>query len=128
MFGSSLNWARLIKRDVHALYLASSDPRVPWYVKALAIIVAAYAVSPIDLIPDFIPVLGYLDDVVLLPLGICLVVKLIPPAVMAEHRELADATSERPVSRTAAAVIILLWLASVVLAGWLAYRFWERWQ
>ena len=101
---------------------------MPWYAKALAVIVAGYAVSPIDLIPDFIPVLGYLDDVVLLPLGIYLVVKLIPPEIMAEHRELADAASERPVSRFAAAVIIVLWLASVVLAGWLAYHYWESWK
>ena len=128
MFGNIRNWARLIKRDVHALYLASRDPRVPWYAKALAIIVAGYAVSPIDLIPDFIPVLGYLDDVVLLPLGIYLVVKLIPPEIMAEHRELADAASERPVSRFAAAVIIVLWLVSVVLAGWLAYHYWGSWK
>ena len=128
MFGNIRNWARLIKRDVHALYLASRDPRVPWYAKALAIIVAGYAVSPIDLIPDFIPVLGYLDDVVLLPLGIYLVVKLIPPEIMAEHRELADAASERPVSRFAAAVIIVLWLASVMLAGWLAYHYWGSWK
>ena len=83
-------WARAIKRDVHALYLAGRDPRVPWYVKALAIAVAAYALSPIDLIPDFIPVLGYLDDLVLIPLGILLVVWLIPPGIMAEHRERVD--------------------------------------
>lgn len=128
MFGNLRSWARLIKRDVHALYLASRDPRVPWYAKALAIVVAGYAISPIDLIPDFIPVLGYLDDVILLPLGIYLVVNLIPPAIMAEHRELAEAATERPVSRTAAAVIIVLWLASVALAGWLAYRYFGNWQ
>ncbi|WP_373504664.1 YkvA family protein [Aestuariivirga sp.] len=116
-------WARIIKRDVHALYLASRDPRVPWYAKALAVVVAGYAISPIDLIPDFIPVLGYLDDVVLLPLGIYLVVKLIPPDIMAEHRALADAAQERPVSRLAAVIIILLWIASVILAGWLAYHY-----
>jgi len=69
------SWARVIKRDVHALYLASRDPRVPWYAKALAVAVAGYALSPIDLIPDFIPILGYLDDVVLLPLGMLLVIR-----------------------------------------------------
>ena len=117
------DWARIIKRDVHALYLASRDPRVPWYVKAMAIVVAGYALSPIDLIPDFIPVLGYLDDVILVPLGILLVIQLIPPAVMAEHRDLAAAAQERPVSRAAASVIACIWFASIVLCAWLAYRY-----
>lgn len=113
--------ARSIKRDVHALYLASRDPRVPWYAKALAIFVAGYALSPIDLIPDFIPVVGYLDDVIIVPLGILMVIKLIPPEIMAEHRELASAAQDRPVSRAAGAVIIAIWLVSVVLAAWFAY-------
>lgn len=117
------NWARAIKRDVHALYLASRDPRVPWYAKALAVVVAGYAISPIDLIPDFIPVLGYLDDVVLLPIGIYFVVKLIPPDIMAEHRSLAEAAQERPVSSLAAAIIVVFWIASVALAIWLAYHY-----
>ena len=102
------SWARTIKRDVHARYLASRDSRVPWYAKALAVVVASYALSPIDLIPDFVPVIGYLDDIVLLPLGIMLVVRMIPPEIMAEHRDLASAAQERPVSRTAAAVIALI--------------------
>src|ERR1022692_1161944 len=102
MAGSLKDWARAMKRDVHALYLASRDPRVPWYAKALALVVAGYALSPIDLIPDFIPVLGYLDDVILVPLGVLLVIRLIPPEVMAEHRDLAAAAQERPVSRGAA--------------------------
>ena len=99
-------WAREIKRDVHALYLAGRDPRVPWYAKALAAVVAGYALSPIDLIPDFIPVVGYLDDVILVPLGIALVIRLIPPEVMAEHRAVAAAAQDRPVSRVAAIVVI----------------------
>jgi uncharacterized membrane protein YkvA (DUF1232 family) len=115
------SWARSIKRDVHALYLASRDPRVPWYAKALAIFVAGYALSPIDLIPDFIPVVGYLDDVIIVPLGILMVIKLIPPEIMAEHRELASAAQDRPVSRGAGAVIVAIWLVSVVLAAWFAY-------
>ena len=82
-------WAANIKRDAHALYLAARDPRVSWYTKLLAIAVAAYALSPIDLIPDFIPVLGYLDDLVIVPLGILLVVSLIPKEIMAEHRQTA---------------------------------------
>ena len=119
-------WARVVRRDVHALYLASRDPRVPWYAKALAIFIAGYALSPIDLIPDFIPVLGYLDEVILLPLGIVLVIRLIPPGVMAEHRALAAAAQERPVSRSAAAVIVGIWIASIALVGWLAYRYFAR--
>ena len=117
------NWARLVKRDIHAIYLCSRDPRVPWHAKALAILVAAYALSPIDLIPDFVPVLGYLDDVILVPVGIWLVVRLIPAHVMAEHRELAAAAHERPASRTAAAVIVAIWIASAILCGWLIWRY-----
>src|SRR5688500_19792763 len=83
-------WARHIKRDVHALYLASRDPRVPWYAKFAAVCIAVYALSPIDLIPDFIPVLDYLDEVILLPLAVLLVVKLIPPPIMAERRAAAE--------------------------------------
>jgi uncharacterized membrane protein YkvA (DUF1232 family) len=116
-------WARTIKRDVHALYLAARDPRTPWYAKALAVCVAGYALSPIDLIPDFIPVLGYLDDAILIPLGILAVVKMIPPEVMAEHREAAALAADRPVSRIAAVIICCIWVASVALAGWLGYRY-----
>src|SRR3546814_19345602 len=85
IFDRLRHWARTIRRDVVALYLAARDPRVPWYAKALAACVAAYALSPIDLIPDFIPVLGYLDDVILVPLGILLAVRHVPAHVMAEH-------------------------------------------
>ena len=122
MAGRLKDWARIIKRDVHALYLASRDPRVPWYAKALAIVVAAYALSPIDLIPDYIPVLGYLDDAILVPLGVLLVIRLIPPEIMAEHRDLAVAATERPVSRAAAVVIACIWIASIALCGWFVYR------
>lgn len=120
------SWARVIKRDGHALYLAARDPRVPWYAKALAVIVAGYALSPIDLIPDFIPILGYLDDVIILPLGILLVIRMIPPEIMAEHRELAVAARDSPVSRPAAVVIACIWIVSVTLAGWMIYRFFAR--
>jgi uncharacterized membrane protein YkvA (DUF1232 family) len=121
MAGRMKQWARAIKRDVHALYLASRDPRVPWYAKALAVVVAGYALSPIDLIPDFIPVLGHLDDLILVPLGILAVVKLVPPNVMAEHRERA-AAQDRPVSRAAGIVIGCIWATCIGLIGWLAYR------
>jgi uncharacterized membrane protein YkvA (DUF1232 family) len=110
-------------RDVHVVYLAARDPRTPWYAKALAICVAGYALSPIDLIPEFVPILGYLDDVVIVPLGILAVVKLIPPEVMAEHRVATALAAERPVSRIAAIVIALIWVASIAFIGWMAYRY-----
>jgi uncharacterized membrane protein YkvA (DUF1232 family) len=116
-------WARIVKRDAHAVYLAARDPSVPWYVKALALGIAGYALSPIDLIPDFIPLLGYLDDMIIVPLGILAVVKLIPPEIMAEHRALAAAAQDRPVGRAAAIVIAVVWAACIALAGWLCYRF-----
>ncbi len=117
------NWARSIKRDAHAVYLAARDPRVPWYAKALAVCVAGYALSPIDLIPDFVPVIGYLDDAILVPLGILAVVKLVPAEIMAEHRAAAALAAERPVSRPAAIVIALIWTASIALTAWLGYRY-----
>ena len=111
-------WAREMKRDVHALYLAARDPRVPWYAKAVALFVAAYALSPIDLIPDFIPVIGYLDDVIIVPLGIMLAVRLIPPDILAEHRAAANEAALRPASRTAALVIVAIWIGlALVIAG-----------
>ena len=115
-------WARSIKRDVHAVYLASRDPRTPWYAKAVAIGVVAYALSPIDLIPDFIPVLGQLDELVVLPLGIWLVVRLIPPDVMNEHRAAAIVAGQMPRSMAGAVTIIAIWLLLTVGSGWLAYR------
>ena len=122
--GRLRTWARSIKRDVHALYLSARDPRVPWYAKAVALAVAAYALSPIDLIPDFIPVIGYLDDLVLVPLGILLAVQLIPPAVLAEHR--ATATDARlPGSRTAAVVIIAIWIGFALVAVGASLRYLE---
>ena len=115
-------WAHVIKRDVHALYLAARDPRVPWYAKVTAGCVAAYALSPVDLIPDFIPVLGYLDDLVIVPAGIVLAIGMIPPEVMAEHRAAAAASGIRPVSRIGLAVIVALWIALTAAAAWLANR------
>ena len=115
------DWAYRVKRDVVALYLATRDPRVPWYAKAVAACVAACALSPIDLIPDFIPVLGYLDEVVILPLGIMLAVRLVPAELMAEFRREADRVSARPASRAGAAMIIVLWL---LCAATLLWVFW----
>lgn len=110
--------ARKLKQDVVAVALAMRDPRVPWYAKLLGACVVAYALSPIDLIPDFIPVLGYLDDLVLVPLGLFLVLRLIPPAVLAEHRAAAAEMAERPVSYAGAAAVILVWLAALALTAY----------
>lgn len=112
------HWARQLTRDLYAVYLASRDPRVPWYTKALALLVAASALSPIDLIPDFIPVLGYLDDVLLFPLGIWLVIRLLPPALMAEFRAAAAQDERLPANRKASVVIITLWLLVLGLMVW----------
>jgi uncharacterized membrane protein YkvA (DUF1232 family) len=108
--------ARVLKRDTIALYLAARDPRTPWYAKVLAAVVVAYALSPIDLIPDFIPVLGYVDDLILVPAGIALVLRLVPPEVMADCRERARTRADRPISRIGAAVVVGIWLAVVVWA------------
>lgn len=117
--------ARRIKHDSLTVYFAARDPRTPAWVRLLALAVAAYAFSPIDLIPDFIPVLGYLDDLLLLPLGILLVIRLTPADVIAASREKAGQAASRPVSKGAAAVIIGLWLACAVgLVFWLQ-RAWQ---
>ena len=104
-----------------ALYFATRDPRTHWYAKVLAGFVVAYALSPIDLIPDFIPVLGYLDDLVLLPLGMWVAIKLIPVEVMEENRARAAVVSDRPVSRIAAFAIVLIWIGAAALLGCGAY-------
>ncbi len=111
-------WARRMKRDTLALYLASRDPRVPWHAKALAMATAAYAFSPIDLIPDFIPVLGYVDELFVLPFLIWLTVRLVPIDVMAELRAEADRrlSTERPRSIAGAVVIGTIWLCIAAFA------------
>jgi len=119
--------ARQLKVDVYALYLAYKDPRTPWYAKVFTAIVVGYAFSPIDLIPDPIPVLGYLDDLVLIPLGVFLALKMIPSQVMVECRLKAREVMAqgKPVSKLAAAVIVLIWVGLVVLMGVMTYR-WVR--
>ena len=116
--------ARRLKREVYALYLAYRDPRVPWYARAFAAVVVAYAFSPLDLIPDFIPVLGYLDDLVLVPLGIALALRMIPPHVLAESRAAATRAiaGGKPVNPIAAAVIVATWLLLAAGAATLLYR------
>jgi len=104
--------ARHLKREVYALYLACKDPRTPWYARILALCVVGYAFSPIDLIPDFIPILGYLDDLILIPLGVAAVIKLIPPPVLIDSRDKAQAVLRRqkPTNWVAAGIIVLIWL------------------
>ncbi|WP_376097702.1 YkvA family protein [Roseomonas sp. CCTCC AB2023176] len=109
-------WAKAIRRDSVALWLAARDPRTPWFARAFAIVVAAYALSPVDLIPDVIPVLGLLDEAILLPLAILLLVRMLPPAVFAEHRAKAITLAERPVSRLGLAIVVAIWLALALLA------------
>jgi uncharacterized membrane protein YkvA (DUF1232 family) len=115
-------WADEITRDVYAVYLAAGDPRVPWYAKGLALCVAAYALSPIDLIPDFIPILGLADELVILPIGILLVVALMPRDAMMEHRATAVEAMRRPKSWGAAAVIVAIWITLAAISGWLLWR------
>jgi len=108
--------ARHLKTETFALYLAARDPRTPWYAKLLVASIVAYALSPIDLIPDFIPVIGYLDDLILIPFGINLAIKLVPPSVLTECRARAQETMRngKPVSWIAATIIVGIWL---ILAG-----------
>lgn len=105
--------ARQLKQHTLTVYFAARDPRTPLLVRALAVLVAAYALSPIDLIPDFIPVIGYLDDLLLVPLGLALVVRLTPPEVIASARVQAQQAADKPVSYSAAVFIVCLWLAAL---------------
>lgn len=114
---------RALKRQALTVWFAARDRRMPWGLKLLALAVAAYAFSPIDLVPDFIPVLGLLDDLLLIPLGIALVVKLAPEAVMDDARAHDQVAADKPVSRVAACVIVLLWCG----AAGLAWLLWRRW-
>ena len=116
--------ARELKIQVHALLLAYRDPRTPWYAKAFAALVAAYALSPIDLIPDFIPVLGQLDDLLLVPLGVAVAVRLIPRQVLADCRARArEAASRKPVKPGLSVLLVVgVWLALLALVAWLVLR------
>lgn len=120
--------ARKLKNEVYAVYLVSKDSRTPWYARLLAAVIVAYAFSPIDLIPDFIPLLGYLDDLILVPLGIWIVIKLIPLHVLAECREKAEAMNYRGKQRNwiAAGVIVALWLLSGILVVFWLKTFFKR--
>ncbi len=125
LIDATLGWARRIKRDAMTLWFARSHPQTPWYAKAMGSLVVAYALSPIDLIPDFIPVLGYLDDVILLPLLIWLTVRLLPPQVLAESRLKAEQwmaeQGSKPRSLIGGLAIVLIWLAvGVALSLWVS--------
>ena len=122
------DWARRVKRDGVTLWFAGRHPGTPWLAKALGVFVVAYALSPIDLVPDFIPVLGYLDDVLLLPALIWLAIRLLPPEVLAECRAQAEAwmaaQGAKPRSRMGAVLVVVVWIAvAVALWYWLAPRF-----
>ena len=116
--------ARRLETEIDAIYLAYKDPRVPWYAKLLIACVIGYALSPIDLIPDFIPVIGYLDDLILVPLGIALTLKMIPPAVLAECREKArtDVTRRKRTNWIAATLILSIWVLPPLFAIFLIAR------
>ena len=116
--------ARNLKAETFALYLAARDPRTPWYAKLLAAGIVAYAISPIDLIPDFVPVIGYLDDLILIPAGIALAIRLVPDSVLADCRAQAQVIfkNRKPVSRIAGAVIVVIWIALAALCIVWAYE------
>ena len=116
--------SRHLKIEIYALYLAYRDPRVPWYAKAFVALVVGYAFSPIDLIPDFIPVLGYLDDLVLIPLGVAVALKMIPEKVMEDCRIRSKEvmSKKKPINRVAAVVIICIWLMLIVMTIALVVR------
>ena len=110
-----------LRVNAHAVWLAARDPRTPWHARALGLLIAAYALSPIDLIPDFIPVLGLLDDAVLIPAGIWLFLKLLPPGLFDEHRAAAAAAAERPKSVAGVLIVVAIWIAAA-LAAWSLLR------
>lgn len=120
--------ARQLKTEVYALYLAYKDPQTPWYAKVFTALVVGYAFSPIDLIPDFVPVLGYLDDLVIVPLGAFVAMKMIPAQVMEQSRAKAkEVMAEgKPVNKTAALVIVIIWIGLAVVVGVAGYRLFKH--
>jgi membrane protein DedA with SNARE-associated domain/uncharacterized membrane protein YkvA (DUF1232 family) len=114
------DWARSLRRDVHAIYLSARDRRMPWYAKAWALVIAAYAVSPVDLVPDFIPALGHLDDAILVPLAVLLAVRLIPDELLEDNRRRAEAAAQAPPDWRIGALFLLLWVvATVFILRWM---------
>ena len=123
MLESVKNRVHHLRQETYALYLAARHPHTPWYAKLVVAAIVAYALSPIDLIPDFVPVLGYLDDLILIPLGIVLAIKLVPPEVLTECRTRAQeaVANGKPVSRVAAIVIVGIWMLILALCALWAY-------
>ena len=119
--------ARVLKKEVFAVYIAARDPRTPWYAKALVLLIVAYTLSPIDLIPDFVPVLGYLDDLIIVPAGIWLAIRMIPQDVLVEaHSTAAAGSLDRSVGRFGIVIIALLWIAALIFAIYLFLCFTKR--
>ena len=107
-----------IRVEAHAVWLVARDPRTPWPARLLCLLIAAYALSPIDLIPDFIPVIGLLDDALLIPAGIWIVARLLPAGLMDEHRATALAAADRPVSKAGALIVVAIWASAALLVWW----------
>jgi uncharacterized membrane protein YkvA (DUF1232 family) len=112
--------ANQLKRQTLTVYYASRDPRLPIYIRILAILIAAYALSPIDLIPDFIPIIGLLDDIIIIPLGLALIIKLTPADIMESAKLKSEQEDNRPVSYSAAVIIFLIWIVAIgIFGGWI---------
>lgn len=118
--------ARALKQETIAIYLAARDPRTPWYAKGLIVLIVAYALSPLDLIPDFIPVLGYLDDLILIPGGLWLAMRMVPPEVLVEARSMAAAEGAERTGKIGAAIIGILWILAALLVIYLVLRWTKR--
>lgn len=117
--------AHRLRIEAHAIWLAVRDPRAPWAARAVGLVVAAYALSPIDLIPDFVPVLGLVDDALLIPAGLWLMARLLPDGLLDEHRATARAAAERPVSVAGIAIVVAIWIAVAALAWWTIRTSWD---
>ena len=115
-------WATELKKQTLVVYFAARDPRTPWPARLLALGIAAYALSPIDLIPDFIPVLGYLDDLIIVPLGLTLVLRLIPGEVLAASQSRAAEAAARPTSQAMATIIVAIWVIAIGVLGLWVWR------
>ena len=122
MWSRVKHWAQIVKRDTVCLYFAARDPRTPWYAKVIAASVVAYVLSPIDLIPDFIPIIGYLDDILLVPMGLWIAMRMVPSDVIEDCRLQATQLTEWPTSRSAALIILLVWMGAASAIGWIIYK------
>ena len=124
MTGKKPSLLKNLRIEAHAAWLAARDPRCPWHARALGLVIAAYALSPIDLIPDFIPVLGLLDDAILIPAGLWLFTRMLPEGLLDEHRAAAAAAAERPGSAWGAAIVVAVWILTALLTAYLlGFRF-----